>query len=257
MKRLFNLLLPCLVLLTYCGVPTSMRDAALRSLLPGECLDDTELEANPVEYRVSEKYISFSFKLPLSHHELVNRSSHLWSHDKDDLPTADLFDSFGTNKKEVQDAYMTAYDSFFDISEGPFFGQAPYTTILYTGNFSLTADKEFAGIPAGEDLSCLVHSGYGEACPVLSSFYSSREETAAILSIPYDYICLLETSIWFVIPVVDHSVTNENVTFHIDVPVRVIQYLHWLNERLASPNAEPPYYDTVLHTTFTSGIGLD
>lgn len=238
------------------GLPVGQRYPDLRSLLPGECLDDTELEADPVLYRESEKCISFSFKLPLSRHELVSRSSHPWSHDKDDLPTEDLFESFGVKKKDVQEAYTKAYDSFFNISKASNSGHAPYTTILYTGNFSLTADKEFAGIPAGEDLSCLVHSGYGEACPVLSSFYSSREETAAILSIPYDYICLLETSIWFVIPVVDHSVTNENVTFHLDVPVRVIQYLHWLNERLASPNAEPPYYDTVLHSTFTSGVGL-
>lgn len=255
MKR-FLIFLLSIFLVSCGGLPVGQRYPGLRSLLPGECLDDTKLEADPVIYRESEKCMSFSFKLPLSCHELVSRSSHPWSHDKDDLPAEELFESFGEKKKGVQEAYMKAYDSFFNISKASNSGQAPFTTVLYTGDFSLTADKEFAGIPAGNDLSCLIYSGYGDACPVLSSFYCSREETATLLSIPYDYVCLLETSIWIVIPVGGHSVTNEKVTFHLEIPVRVIQYLHWLSDQLDNPNSEPPFFDTVLSASFESGFGL-
>lgn len=255
-KSFFLLSLACLVIVSCNGFGAAQRDAALRSLLPGECLEGTELQARPVKYRQMEKDLLFSFGLLLGHHELVRRSSHPLSSDHDDLPTEELFDQFGVNKSKVLDAYHVAFDSFFSSSHDSYFGRTPYTTILYTGGLSLVADKDFAGKPAGEDLSSLVHSFYGESSPVLSSYYSSKEEAGSILSFPYDYVCLLETGVLFVIPVGSHAVTSENVTFHLEIPVRVILFLQWLNEQTDNPDVAPPYYDAILHATFTSSVGL-
>lgn len=257
MKRFIILSLGVLLLVSCHGNMAGMRDAALRSLLPGECLVGTDLVAHSVGYREQEKDISFSFGLHLENHELVDRSSHPLSYDKDDLPTDALYDTFGANKTKVHESYITAFESFFSKSHDSYFGRSPYTTILYTGDFTLTADKDFAGIPAGTNLAHLAHPANGESGPVLSSYLSSKGEAGAFLSFPYDYICLLETNIHFVIPVENHTVTRENVTFHLEVPVKVIMFLQWLNDQIDNPNAEPPYYDTVLKATFTSSIGLN
>lgn len=232
----------------------AMRDAALRTLLPGECLNSAELSAEPVRYDERFHKMIFALDMDLEHHELVQRYKD-YDFDHDDLPTQDLFDEFGEQSSNVKDAYYREFYSFFDKAYNGTFGQVYYTTVLYTGGFTLKADKMFAGIPAGEELSGLAHCFY--ECrdfvgPVLSTPFSGKNKEGAYLSIPYDYECLLETYVGFVVPTGQYTVTDETVTFQIEVPVRVILYLHWLNDLLTNPNAEPPYYDTVLHATFTS-----
>ena len=90
-------------------------------------------------------------------------------------------------------------------------------TILYNGGISLKADREFAGFQPGEDLG-----------PALRC-----------------------AGIWS-----DYAFIDEHVTFDLEIPVRVVMYLGWLNDKLSNPAAPVPYKDEVLHCRFTTPFGL-
>jgi hypothetical protein len=49
---------------------------------------------------------------------------------------------------------------------------------------------------------------------------------------------------------------NETVNFSISIPVRVVYYLTWLNDKLTDENAPMTWKDEVLTCTFHSDTGL-
>ena len=64
------------------------------------------------------------------------------------------------------------------------------------------------------------------------------------------------TGILFNIPLGDYEVVDEYVRFDLNIPVKVVYYLHWLNDRLTDPDAAVPYTDEVLHCSFCTEYGL-
>ena len=60
----------------------------------------------------------------------------------------------------------------------------------------------------------------------------------------------------FSIPMEQYQLTDEKVTFELNVPVKVVKYLTWLNDKITDPDAPVPYEEEVLHCRFTTDYGL-
>ena len=62
---------------------------------------------------------------------------------------------------------------------------------------------------------------------------------------------MAEESISFSVPMGDFKVIAEPVTFELNIPVKIVMYLQWLNDKIADPNALVPYKEEVLYCRFT------
>lgn len=131
-------------------------------------------------------------------------------------------------------------DDCFPRVENPMREEIPVVTILYNGGVSFVANKDFAGVPAGKDLSEIIVSD-----PYLTDF-------GLYPGIPLDYKSMPGESVSFSVPLDDFTVVKEPVTFELNIPVKVVMYLRWLNDRLIDPSAPVPYKEEVLHCRFTS-----
>ena len=121
----------------------------------------------------------------------------------------------------------------------------------------MTADKEFAGFTPGENLSEVIKSVEGDATdPILSHIANLKENAGKYLNIPLDYLSLLGTMIAFSIPMNDYKLSDETVKFELEIPVKTVMYLNWLNDKISSPDASPVYKEDVLHCKFTTRYGL-
>ena len=58
------------------------------------------------------------------------------------------------------------------------------------------------------------------------------------------------------IPLEGKMLTNEWVKFTLEIPVKVVMYLNWLDDRITDPNAPIPYREDVLRCEFTVDKGL-
>ena len=270
MKRSILILAFVVLSVAGCG-KIQLGDGELRvnSFLPGECLSGTELSyANPgrdqmVETRDGEMIVTFGFGLDLAGSEKEKTSSRPMSSRYREFPSDKMFSSFGKSKKAVRDAFEGVYDSFASSWSGSDFS---LVTILYNGGISLKADRDFAGFQPGEDLGpalrCAgIWSDYAEESGndiVLTPFdsYNSADSIGHLLDIPLEYTSMLGTNVCFGFPAGDYAFTDEHVTFDLEIPVRVVMYLGWLNDKLSNPSAPVPYKDEVLHCRFTTPFGL-
>lgn len=200
----------------------------------------------------------FCFGFTLDMNYSVERLSR-WEYRK--VPSDNVFETFGNRKGEVKKAYEEVYERMF--LEG---GDSNYwlSTILYNGGISLIADKNFAGCPAGKDLGPLITCVYGgdrteiKTDPVIGTLGHLKESYRSdVLNIPLEYISLMAgESLEFGLPMGNHKLTDESVTFDLKIPVKVVQYLEWLNDRRSDPDAPVPYKEEVLHCRFTTPYGL-
>lgn len=226
------------------------RAAIGKKLLTGECLASAEMSYNEV-YRstmVNENRFIFGFSLDLSdyEHETIRFMEYRY------IPSDDIFKSFGKNRKAVKNAFETIFDRCDnDLSRKH--RDFSVVTILYDGGISLTANKEFAGYPAGEDLAPAIEDV--EAGHFHPEWYLA-ENVGTIFEIPLDYLKLLDMVISFSIPMEQYQLTDEKVTFELNVPVKVVKYLTWLNDKITDPDAPVPYEEEVLHCRFTTDYGL-
>lgn len=242
-------------------------------LLTGECLNDTEIvyyvpdgedqqlygeeDSNKPGHEV---FFSFGFTFDLNHNvEKLSR----WEYR--DVPSDELFDSFGGNSKKVRREFEAIYEAFEIKGVSP---HEEVITLLYEGGASLVANKTFAGYPAGTDLGEFLTCSYmpggrDEAVsiygvdPVVGSVYNIKESLDPVLNIPLDYISMLRGSgISFNFPIGNSELVKEEVTFDLKIPVKVVMYLNWINDKISDPDAPVPYKDEVLHCTFTTRYGL-
>lgn len=244
------------------GVPPQTR-----LLLPGECLSGTELQYVVPETDYQQVYddcLLFRFSMELTDHE-IKKDGGLWSRMYNDTPSKSLYDSFGKNKSKVRKEFNGIFDVLseyylYDFHQYDF----AIVTILYNGGISLTANKEFAGFKSGEDMSPSIKASplWGDSIddnltnPVISSSSRLAEKAGKILDIPMEYISLAGDEIRFSIPMADYQLVEEEVTFELKIPVKVVSYLEWINDRLSDPDAPVPYKDEVLHCKFTTGYCL-
>jgi hypothetical protein len=265
MKAIYRYLVFIVIacLLSSCGKKTATPGANVQYFIPGECLESAELRPVPefddLSRRVVQNRLEFVFLFDLSNvtTEYINNSTSRV------IPSDKLFDNFGANSKAVKEIYESAYADCMNLF--PKINWLSISTILYDGGISLIADKDFAGIPANEELAPLImglpmNDEYIEQFgkdAVLAPGTHLHENIDNALGIPLDYFTALEGDLLsFSIPMGDYEIVEENITFELKVPVKVVKYLTWLNDRLTDPEAEVPYEEKILHCRFTSKYGL-
>lgn len=157
------------------------------------------------------------------------------------VPSDELFDEFGSNESRIRSDFQKIRKSFMN-QEHPY-----VSTILYSGGLCFTADKEFAGHPAGSDLSPYIdHVQFG----------LTKDQAEPYIHLPFDYQCMVSNFVYFDLLVPGYGVTEArtpvpSVTFELKIPVRVVMYLTWLNDRISDEDAPMPYRDDTLSCSFT------
>lgn len=263
MKRIFIMAL--LPLLISCGKAAWPGDRYIH-MLTGECLNSTELRyylPDGVDQQTYGNCFVFGFTLDINCQQEKDRYWNDYIHRF--KPSDEIYDNFGTNKETVRNEYNAICETLENEDHGD-----GVITLLYNGGISLTADKEFAGYSAGEDLGHLIHGPFrfGNYCgeqaeamfgvdPVIATTKNIKSRLDPIFQIPLDYISMPEgDGVSFHISMGDYKLTDEKVTFELKIPVRVVMYLNWLNDKISNPDAPVPYEDKVLHCTFTTRYGL-
>ena len=245
MKRIHLLFIGALaVLVCACGkLGAGTPDLSPDYLLTGECLVSTELKHFQPGYesqQVNGQGFSFGFRLDISHTQqiyyqkgvLVNSRSFV-------IPSDDLFNSLGSNANNVK----SKVEQLCRELKSSGFSHYNMNSIFFGKDISLTANKDFAGRKAGSNLADLIVS-----YPHLGS---------SILDIPSDYPYMTNAEgLSFSIPADGHELIEEYVRFKLRMPVRIVMYLHWLNDRISNPDAVVPYKDEVLHCEFTTKYRL-
>ena len=171
-----------------------------------------------------------------------------------------------TNQAIVKSEYERVFEDFSKSYEERF--HRPFysiVTILYNGGISLVANKEFAGYPAGENLAPLITNNpiydnivleSGEN-PIIAPGFNTPSNAGGFLGIPLDYISMTKDGVEFCIPMGEHKLIEDEVTFELFIPVKVVLYLTWLNNMIGDPDAPVPFKDEVLHCSFTTKYGLN
>lgn len=167
------------------------------------------------------------------------------------IPSKDVYNTFGTYSRRVKKAYNDIFGAYY-ATANPNLGIT--STIYYCGGMIMTADKTFAGVPAGDNLAEVV------IMPIPNDKYShvSRYGFTPIptIDVPEGYSIIgNNTAIYF--PIDDHVlIDGEEVTFHLEIPVKVGLLLTLLRDRLTNPDAQMQYRDEVLTCDFTINHGL-
>lgn len=160
-------------------------------------------------------------------------------------PSTTIYEMFGEDAEKVQKSYNDLFDTYKGYPE-EIQGLGVTSTIYYCGGMVLTADKSFAGIPAGENLA-----------PLVKVFADNHWRPADIplISVPEDWFPVVRTfelKFW----TEGFEVVPETVSFHLEIPVKVGMLLTLLHERLTNPEAKMQFRDEVLKCTFTIPRGL-
>lgn len=262
-----NIFVAVLMIAGVCScVKASQPAENYRYFIPGECIASTELnyyspqDFSDIDQVLVDDRVSFGFTLNVSNTQKVLEyppSTYRV------YPSEVIFNSFGKNKELVYDGFVNAVDNY--LSALPILS-ANYdlATILYTEGISLVADSEFAGYQPGENLAPLLTCvyRYQGAVPlagdtIIASPLNARDLTADAFDIPLNYMTMTGAyGLSFAIPIGDHKVVEERVSFELSIPVKVVMYLTWLNDRISNPNAPIPYKEEVLHCTFTTIFGV-
>lgn len=230
-----------------CNVfPVAVAEPHFDELIPGECLNSHELQT-ACEISSSNGYLfCISIDLDLDIETKPELSSYT---EYRRLPSDRVFDSFLKSAKLVRDAYEEAYT--YKCTKADSF--LPHcTTIFYDKGIVLTANKEFAGHPAGENLIPFfnISGGYG-------LLYPKEKVNGAILlpsDMDYDSIVAGKSIISF--PIGNYSVVSERTEFELSIPVKVGMYLKWLYDRQSNPEAPIQLDEVVLHGSCISSKSL-
>lgn len=222
-------------------------------LLTGECLQNTELTYTQREIdqwidMLSDQLCIFSFEL-----NTIDCKTIKTGYSYHTMPPDNIFKSFGKNKKNVKDTYMEIFDSCdeipVDIPDNESFSTI---TILYDKGISLVADQKFAGYPAGEDLAQYFKT-YEPGELFWKSYNNTPDKFGRILDIPLEYSCIFTADkLSLCLPISGSKLAYGDVTFELRIPVKVVNYLQWINDKISNPNAPVPYTEEVLHCTFTT-----
>ncbi len=123
--------------------------------------------------------------------------------------------------------------------------RAYYSTVFPIGPTSVTANKEFQGIPAGEELSSIMINSAPE-------YYSEPWDHPLRINNISDFNSDLETYHnlgFFYIKLPAPKIMEEETRFTVSIPVRRVKILQWLSDLTVSPESPMPYSDEVLSWT--------
>ena len=260
MKQLINsiIITTVILLLTSCGKFGAATPCASQiSIVPGECLSSSEM----VLFRdwawivpatgINELYVDIDTDMG-SHMQRV-----VLSRDKEFgfvtaegvIPSDDIFAAFGDDADQIKTSYWEALDNYgklvdnsgklIDSYEG---GLISATTVYINVNdIVITADTEFAGVPAGENLASITH--------ITDCSYNFGNKPISDIIVPQSFFPFISTGLrlWFRgADFEGYSIVRDDVNLHIEIPVKVGLFLTMLRDRLTNPEAEMQYRDEVL-----------
>jgi len=251
-------IIPCLLSCDKIGFGASTPDTTICTLLTGECLASTQLSyiVPTDDEQVRENRFLFSFGVEFTNHSKEKILTRHWR----DIPSDELFSTFGSNKQTVKHEYEGIYrevtNSYVSCIGWP--EKYSIITILYNGGISLTCESDFAGHAAGGNLASFitcypVYDSFVEQSgenPIISHFFNTPSNVGKCIEMPMDYISMIGGTIRFSIPMGDYELLHTGANFRLEIPVRVVDYLTWLNNKISDPNAEMPYRDEVLKCSF-------
>lgn len=238
MKKIIVIVTAFAVLFS-CSKPQKAQPGAFeRSFVPGECLADTELYL-----KSAGEFKDDIYAIELGMNWTTKFDALGWVVRWGDatryriIPAKEVYSQFVDNKKNVENEYEKVYEQVMSTYQD----LRDIRTVYYDGGMSLTANYDFAGIKAGEDLSSLFEL-YSfvpkEKYPIPDNgfeFAHILEGDSVILTFPKD---------------VDFGGRLE-FEFTLTLPVKVGLYLTWLDNLLADPDAPYPYSEETLTCTFT------
>lgn len=213
-------------------------------IIPGECIRGPWIESGN-SFRVTGDYdghlgllMQLSLNVALDSEMTTDNVYRL-------VPRASIIEAFGEDAAQVKNAYQEIFNEYrAHFGENP--DNALVSTVYYCGGLVITANKEFAGIPAGENLA-----------PILHVFPDYLKESVPIptIDVPENYIPLqLNNPIKFWID--GYEVVDDLVEFEVRMPVKIGMMLTLLRDRITNPSAEMQFTDEILTGHFAIPRGL-
>lgn len=248
MKTRWFLSISAIAVITITSACTSAIDPKYEcdevAIIPGECIKDYSFEFNN-SFRITGDYdgrLGFMIELTM---KALEDEDYISAEKYRIVPKSSIIDGFGADASNVRVAYENIYTEY-RAKFGPDPDNEFITTVYYRDGLVITADKEFAGIPAGENLAS-----------ILRVFPDCLKDYTPIPTIdaPQGYYPLKMTMPlkWWI---GDLDVVEENVHFEVEMPVKVGLMLTLLRDRLTNPDAEMQFRDEVLTGSFTLPRGL-
>ena len=228
----------------YLPDPKQNHDYDSVAIIPGECIRGPWIESGN-NFRVTGDYdghlgllMQLSLNVALDSEITTDNVYRL-------VPRASIIEAFGEDAAKVKNAYQEIFNEYrAHFGENP--DNALVSTVYYCGGLVITANKEFAGIPAGENLASILH---------VFPDYLKESVPIPTIDVPDDYIPLqLNNPIKFWID--DHEIVDELVEFEVRMPVKIGMMLTLLRDRITNPSAEMQFTDEVLTGYFAIPRGL-
>lgn len=264
-------------LLFSCGkIPSAdpAHDSSPVSLLTGECLLDNKLSCIYSNSAGNGTYFRFAFSLNVdTEYEILEQGHngfHVYPLRYRFLPSKSVFQQFQGNAEKVKEQYDSVWNSL-NYSQ---------STIFSKGEMSLIADKEFAGIPAGENIAVLLESDAitrsGDAPALINIEPFKDDANKILLLVPTNTIMVYGPSnniddynmneleqvhvekqavVSFRMPASDCVFVDEIVSFSLEIPIRSAQYLNWINDNLSGEEMMK-WKDDILTCHFQSNVRL-
>lgn len=159
------------------------------------------------------------------------------------IPSDAVFDSFEKNETQVRERYIQFVDECMSILKNEY-----GTTLFYESGMSLVADRDFAGISAGENLSDLFSFELGTV-----SSYGEGKDIFLPLDLGHTYPYMLSYyKFGIVLKRTNLTPVKQTVHFSLSIPIKQVNLLTWFNETITDENALLPISDIVLHCDFTT-----
>ena len=257
------------------GPDISERDI---SLLPGECLVSNDLTCTYCNQSNYAKTYLFEFAIDLDIQAEQVGTNTVFKQVRH-LPSDKVFQRFGSDEAQVREDY---YNVCRELTH-------TQTTFFYDKeDIVLTADAEFAGIPAGENIASLfMDSTYplenwptGKSYPIpsyIEPFMIGQDNMLLMISpgyriqygpdnnmddymndegviIPMDKQALLGFKIYVLNK---YKFVRKSINFKLTLPIKSAQYLTWIKDRFSNDDAKMSYKNEVLICSFQSNTGLE
>lgn len=228
-------------------------DSVEMTLLPGECLKSTQIVLDRCEFDQNPGGLEMVFAIDEEcEFETVKSYRNYCCYRY--APTDNIFKEFYNNASYVRESY----DSFWRRFVGR---KWLFSTIFYDSGISLVADKDFAGVKAGNNIALNNidfgewHRGQENPTVVLKLAPTTSLNFPADEGFQHNY-CLYRRYLDMMFPADISELMDEDVSLTLSVPVKTVLLLTWFNDQLANPDAPLPVREDTLTCSFTIHKGL-
>lgn len=213
------------------------------SFLTGECLKSNLLSFSGMQ-KSGDNYL-FSFSMDVA--SAVEYYNRVWLNYYSDyriVPDDSVFEAFGVNRSLVKKEYDRLFESYIKTIPR----NNDVMTVFYEGGLTLTANRSFAGINSGDNLEDLLIKSSS------NRYLGMVEEDEQMVTLPlesgFKYDIVLPSSFSFYIPAKILGKQTHGTSFNLSIPVKSVQYLTWVFNKLDDGNAPMPCENIILTCTF-------